>query len=114
MKKILTIAFASLLAVATTAQQTIIDNNGTHTVNKTVGRIVIPGPGRIDVEQLNRNIDTDMDISQLTLSELRVLRNAFAARQGYPFVSSELRCLFSATSWYDDIFWKRSSELTKG
>ena len=29
MKKILTIAFASLLAVATTAQQTIIDNNGT-------------------------------------------------------------------------------------
>jgi len=107
MKKILTIAFASLLAVATTAQQTIIDNNGTHTVNKTVGRIVIPGPGRIDVEQLNRNIDTDMDISQLTLSELRVLRNAFAARQGYPFVSSELRCLFSATSWYDDIFWKR-------
>ena len=40
---------------------------------------------KIDVEQLNQKIDYDMDVSGLSLADLRVLRNAPAARQGYPF-----------------------------
>ena len=62
--------------------------------------LVLPGNGHIDVEKLNGKIDTNMDISKLSLSELRVLRNAFAARQGYLFMSAELRSLFGETSWY--------------
>lgn len=61
---------------------------------------ILPGKGRINVENLNKNIDLDMDISQLTLSELRVLRNAFAARQGFIFMTSELRDVFNTTTWY--------------
>jgi hypothetical protein len=62
--------------------------------------LVLPGNGHINVEKLNGKIDTNMDISKLSLSELRVLRNAFAARQGYLFMSAELRSLFGETSWY--------------
>ncbi|MDO4933609.1 MAG: hypothetical protein Q4E71_03260 [Prevotella sp.] len=43
----------------------------------------IPVGSAIDVESLNRKIDTSMDISRLSLSDLRILRNAFAARQCY-------------------------------
>lgn len=111
MKKILTIAFALLVATAAQAQQAAVNNDGTGNADsfgkKTAGKIILPGKGHIDVEQLNRHIDTGMDISQLSISELRVLRNAFAARQGYPFMSSELRRLFEATSWYDEKFVDR-------
>ncbi|MBQ3781385.1 MAG: DUF3160 domain-containing protein [Bacteroidaceae bacterium] len=64
---------------------------------------------RIDVESLKDNIDLDMDISQLTVSELRVLRNALAARQGYIFMTAELRNIFEQTSWYDRLMMARWS-----
>ena len=44
---------------------------------------ILPGNGKIDVEMLNKKIDLNMDISKLSINELRVLRNAFYARQGY-------------------------------
>lgn len=78
--------------------------------SQTATSVMIPGKGNIDVEQLNKKIDLNMDISQLSLSELRVLRNAFAAKQGYCFMNSDLRGIFNATSWYrkimEDRFWK--------
>ena len=43
-----------------------------------------------------------MDISKLNLCELRALRNAFAARQGYAFKDATLRALYSTTTWYAD------------
>ncbi len=55
----------------------------------------------IDVESLKDDIDLNMDISQLNISELEVLRNAFAARQGYIFMDAELRSIFSETTWYN-------------
>ena len=61
----------------------------------------------IDVESLKDNIDLNMDISQLTVSELRVLRNAFAARQGYLFMEADLRNIFWQTSWYEDRMMRR-------
>ena len=68
---------------------------------------LLPGKGHIDVEKLNKPIDLNMDISPLSISELRVLRNAFAARQGYCFMSSDLRGIFGATSWYNKVMEKR-------
>ena len=70
--------------------------------------VVIPGNGHIDVEKLNENINLNMDLSKLSLSELRVLRNAFAARQGYVFMEADLRKLFSQSSWYDSLMWNRA------
>ena len=37
---------------------------------------------QLDVESLNKDIDLEMDISQLRLSDLNILRNAFAAQKG--------------------------------
>ena len=71
--------------------------------------VVMPGIKHFSVEKLNQQIDLDMDISQLSISEIRVLRNAFAARQGYCFMSADLRGVFNTTSWYNEVmedrFW---------
>ena len=75
--------------------------------------MILPGAGHINVESLNKKIDLKMDISKLSLIELRVLRNAFAARQGYLFTSSDLRAVFNSTSWYEDLCWKREDENSK-
>ena len=69
--------------------------------------IVLPGKGHINVESL-RKVDTNMDISRLSVVELRALRNSFAAKQGYLFKSSDLRMLFNTTSWYDSLAWDRA------
>ena len=70
-------------------------------------KVILPGNGRLDIEKFNKRIDLKMDLSKLSLSELRVLRNAFAARQGYIFKSADLRSIYSQTSWYDSLMWKR-------
>lgn len=90
MKKILFLALAALLSTTMMAQEPVM----------------LPGKGKINVENLNK-VNTNMDISKLSVCELRTLRNAFAAQQGYLFKSSELRQLFMATSWYEDLAWKR-------
>lgn len=65
--------------------------------------VVVPGKGHVDTELLNKKIDLQQDVSQLNLTEVRVLRNAFFARAGYPFKDSFLRGMFSSTSWYDSL-----------
>lgn len=94
MKRILFLVFAITITFNLCAQKK----------NPTV---ILPGNGHIDIEKLNKPIDTNIDISKLSISELRVLRNAFAARQGYLFMSADLRSLFSQTSWYDSLMWQR-------
>ena len=80
-------------------------------------KVILPGKGKIDVERLNKQIPTNIDVSQLSLSEVRVLRNAFAARQGYCFMSGDLRSIFDATSWYgqvmSDRFWNEEEGKAK-
>ena len=76
--------------------------------------VILPGKGRINVERLLNHIDMQMDISRLSLSELRVLRNAFAARQGYCFMSADLRSIFNQTSWYDSLLWARWEDEDTG
>lgn len=68
--------------------------------------VVLPG-SKLNVEKLNAPIDMNMDISSLGISDLRILRNAFAARKGYCFTSYDLRGIYSQTSWYMDLAEKR-------
>ncbi|WP_299314157.1 DUF3160 domain-containing protein [uncultured Aquimarina sp.] len=58
--------------------------------------------GELDIEQLGGDIDLKMNVSSLSLYEIRILRNSFAAKQGYCFMKGDLRYTFSATSWYDE------------
>ena len=67
--------------------------------------VVLPGKGKINTEQLNKKIDLTQDVSQLNLGEVRVLRNAFWARRGYPFKDAYLRGVFGSTSWYDSLMY---------
>ncbi len=57
----------------------------------------------VDIENMKDKVDLDMDISQLNLADLRILRNIFAAQQGYCFTDAFLRHVYGATSWYFDI-----------
>ena len=69
--------------------------------------LVLPGNGNVDVEKLNGGIDLNMDVSRLNLYEIRVLKAALGARQGELIMTSELRRLFDATSWYTEVAEKR-------
>ena len=60
----------------------------------------------INVEQLKDSIDFNMDVTGLSLGDLRVLRNAPLARQGFPFKDSYLRGVYETTTWYDSLMWK--------
>lgn len=92
MKNFILTALTVLVSLTTQAQQP-----GKH--------VYIPGRGHLDVEQFIKPIDTRMDISRLSLAELRILRNAFAARQGFVLKDADLRHIFSQTSWYDSLVW---------
>ncbi len=60
----------------------------------------------IDVEQLNKPLDYNMDVSALSISDLHILRNAPAAQRGFPFKDAYLRGIYSTTTWYDSLMWK--------
>ena len=72
---------------------------------KTTSEMSVP-VSQIDVEQLKDSIDYDMDVSGLPLSDLRVLRNAPLARQGFPFKDAYIRGIYESTTWYDSLMWK--------
>ena len=77
--------------------------------------LILHGAGKINVEKLKGKIDTQMDLSKLNLAELRAIRNAFAARQGYAFKDATLRALYNTTTWYNDALWDASEkEETSG
>ena len=60
----------------------------------------------IDVEQLKDSIDYNMDVTGLPISDILVLRNAPAARQGFPFKDAYIRGVYESTTWYDSLMWK--------
>ena len=72
--------------------------------------LILHGAGKINVEKLKGKIDTQMDLSKLNLAELRAIRNALAARQGYPFKDATLRALYNTTTWYNDALWDVSEK----
>ncbi|MBR5687267.1 MAG: DUF3160 domain-containing protein [Prevotella sp.] len=86
MKKLFFLLFALIGVMSTSAQEP--------------APMILPGAGHINVEKLDKGLNLNMDISKLSLSELRVLRNAIPARKGYVFTSSDLRKIFESTSWY--------------
>lgn len=70
----------------------------------------VPVGSKLDVESLIVGADLNMDISGLSLSDLRILRNSFAARQGYLFMDYTFRAVFGHTTWYDSLMWKREED----
>lgn len=108
MKKNLLLLVVSLLAICPVTAQGYSDDYYESVSDEQPVNLVLPGKGNIDVEKLNGAIDLDMDVSQLSLYEIRVLKAAMGARQGELIMTSELRRLFDATSWYTEIAEKRA------
>lgn len=98
MKKLFLLLSLSLLAICSAIAQD----------EQQPPSVILPGNGNIEVEKLNGDIDLNMDVSKLNLNEIRVLKAAFGARQGELIMTSELRRLFDATSWYTEIAEKRA------
>ena len=71
-------------------------------------RVILPGKGKLDVERFNKEVNLKTDLSKLSLAELRVLKNAFKAREGFIFKEADLRGIYGQTSWYDSIMWNRA------
>ena len=69
-------------------------------------------PTKLDIESFINGIDTQQDISQLSLADCRILRNGFAARVGYPFRDAYLRGIFQTTTWYDSLMWVFDEDTT--
>ena len=62
----------------------------------------------LDVESLRDSVDLNMDITGLSLSDLRILENVFLAQKGYPFEDSYIRSIYQSTTWYDSLMWEFS------
>lgn len=71
-------------------------------------RVILPGKGKLDIERFNKEVNLKTDLSKLSLAELRVLKNAFKAREGYIFKEGDLRAIYQQTTWYDSLMWNRS------
>ena len=41
--------------------------------------VIIPGKGHIDVEQLNKKLPLNINVDNLSIAEIRILRNAVSA-----------------------------------
>ena len=68
--------------------------------------VVTVAPSQIDVEKLLDSIDYDIDVSGLSLADVRTLRNAPAAQRGLPFMDAYIRGVFAQTTWYDSLMWE--------
>src|SRR5436190_8919891 len=55
--------------------------------------------------------DLNMDISQKTFPELRLLRAEILARHHYLFMDYVHRAYFNATKWYQPVFWDESFRI---
>ena len=73
--------------------------------------VVSVPPSQIDLEQLKDSIDYAMDVTGLSLADVRTLRNAPAAQRGYPFKDSYIRDVFLTTTWYDSLMWAFDENL---
>jgi len=76
--------------------------------------VVTVPPSQIDVEKLLDSIDYDMDVSGLSLADVRTLRNAPAAQRGFPFKDSYIRDIFLTTTWYDSLMYAFDENLPYG
>ncbi len=70
-------------------------------------RTIVPGNGKIDLEKFGTFVNTDIDISKLSLAELRILKWAPGARQGELIKDADIRDMYQRTSWYSDRMYKR-------
>jgi hypothetical protein len=93
MKKVFFIAFTILMTATACKQSTTAETE------------MLATASQLNIEKLKDSLDYQMDISHLTVSDLRILRNAPAALRGYPFRDSYLRSIYAHTTWYDSLMW---------
>ena len=67
---------------------------------------ILAGNHSFEVKVNIGSIDYGMDVSGLSLADIRTLRNAPAAQRGLPFRDSYIRGIYNATTWYDSPMWK--------
>ena len=91
MRKLLLTACVAALVCACSQKQSVVTT--------------VP-PSQIDVEKLLDSIDYDIDVSGLSLADVRTLRNAPAAQRGLPFMDAYIRGVFAQTTWYDSLMWQ--------
>ena len=96
MKKLLLVVCATGLIVACTPKQTMVS---------------VPPPSQIDVGKLIDSIDYNMDVTGLSLADLRTLCSAPAAQRGYPFKDSHIRGVYHKTTWYDSLTYVLDEKL---
>jgi len=96
MKKLLLAACTAALMMACAQKQQAV--------------VTVP-PSQINVEKLLDSIDYDMDVSGLSLADVRTLRNAPAAQRGFPFKDSYIRDIYLTTSWYDSLMYAFDENL---
>jgi hypothetical protein len=66
---------------------------------------------QINVEKLLDSIDYNMDISGLSLADVRTLRCAPDAQRGLPFRDSYIRGIYLSTTWYDSLMYEFDEHL---
>ena len=90
MKKLLVMTVcAAGLMVACTQKQTMVSMPET----------------QVDLEKLIDSIDYDMDITGLSMGDVRTLSYAPAATRGFPIKEAYIRDMYLTTSWYDSLMW---------
>ena len=60
---------------------------------------------QIDLEKLIDSIDYDMDITGLSMGDVRTLSYAPAATRGFPMKDAYVRAMYETTTWYDSLMW---------
>jgi len=68
---------------------------------------------KLDLESFkSKSAVNSVDIDELGIMDLRLLRNAYAARQGYCFEDFLIRSAYLSTSWYEKkmLYWAEESE----
>ncbi len=78
---------------------------------KQVAAVTTVPPSQINVEKLMDSIDYNMDVSGLSIADVRTLRNAPAAKRGFPFKDAYLRSVYSTTTWYDSLMMVLDEKL---
>jgi len=66
---------------------------------------------QINVEKLLDSIEYNMDISGLSLADVRTLRYAPDAQRGLPFRDSYIRGIYLSTTWYDSLMYEFDEHL---
>lgn len=96
-----------------TTQPSYQENNSTNSQNnKEINTPKEQSKSSCKYQQASEKILTSTDVSNLTKTELKIMRNEIYARHGYIFKTSDLKLYFESQSWYTPRYSDVTSLLT--